>query len=153
MPAIGPETVDTPRDGKGQTVSEAAAHLGHLLEDVLDASGFVDQHVGTEDSVTQTELALTVIAKCVQLPRRGHQSGSEISALNLRDGMRCFKVQSLGPEETGCFGALAALALDIAAPSEDSILISENERVVRPTDDFLGVLACLEQAGNQQRSC
>ena len=103
MPAIGPETVDTPRDGKCQTMSEAAAHLGHLLEDVLDASRFVDQHVGTEDPVSQTELALAVIAKCVQLPRRGHQCGSEISALDLRDRVRCFKVQSLGPEETRCF--------------------------------------------------
>ena len=61
----------------------AAAHSRNFVEDVLDASRFANKDLSPEDSVSQTQLALAIVTKGVELSSLGHESRDQVAALDL----------------------------------------------------------------------
>ena len=63
--SVRTETVDLTFGCESKRVAITAANLYHFVEDFLHSCWLVDKNLAAEDSVSQAQLALTVVSKSI----------------------------------------------------------------------------------------
>ena len=105
-----------------------------------------------EHTISQSQLALAIVSKCVKLACFRYQGSGQVATFNLAHRVRCFEIQALRSEETWrCIWVLAALTLSVPTPSEDRAVLHQHYGVMRSARQFLSQLASLQHTRNEQR--
>ena len=80
---IRPKSKELALRGECESVTITTTDLSHNIFEVLYTSWLFDHGLTAEHPVSQAELSLTIVSKCVKLANLGEQGRIQITALDL----------------------------------------------------------------------